>query len=110
MPLAKTIKEGNTTTEVHDLMGGVGKLSVDEVLAGTGGKAGQFTEIQPDGSKITYFVEEVSFGTSDQSILIKQQLIYGTNSTNLFIIIDLRKKSRIMKLQSTKLPLPQQKR
>ena len=70
MPLAKTIKEGNTTTEVHDLMGGVGKLSVDEVLAGTGGKAGQFTEIQPDGSKITYFVEEVSFGTSDQSILI----------------------------------------
>ena len=39
MPLAKTIKEGNTTTEVHDLMGGVGKLSVDEVLAGTGGKA-----------------------------------------------------------------------
>ena len=109
MPLAKTIKEGNTTTEVHDLMGGVGKLSVDEVLAGTGGKAGTFTEIQPDGSKITYFVEEVSFGTSDQSILIKQQL-YGMNSTNLFIIIDLRKKSRIMKLQSTKSPLPQQKR
>ena len=41
-------------------MGGVGKLSADEVLQGTGGKAGQFTEIQPDGSKITYFVEEVS--------------------------------------------------
>ena len=60
MPLVKTIKEGNTTTEVHDLMGGVGKLSADEVLQGTGGKAGQFTEIQPDGSKITYFVEEVS--------------------------------------------------
>ena len=75
MPLAKTIKEGNTTTEVHDLMGGVGKLSVDEVLAGTGGKSGQFTEIQPDGSKITYFVEEVSVGTSTQSILLILKLI-----------------------------------
>jgi hypothetical protein len=37
---------------------GVGKLSADEVLQNTGGKAGQFTETQPDGSKITYFVEE----------------------------------------------------
>ena len=69
MPLVKTIKEGNTTTEVHDLMGGVGKLSADEVLAGTGGKAGQFTEIQPDGSKITYFVEEVSLTNSDYKLL-----------------------------------------
>ena len=80
MPLVKTIKEGNTTTEVHDLMGGVGKLSADEVLAGTGGKAGQFTEIQPDGSKITYFVEEVSWTNSDcklfdNKILFKNQFV-----------------------------------
>ena len=61
MPLVKTIKEGDTTTEVHDLMGGLGKLSADEVLEKTGSKAGQFTEIQADGSKITYFVEEVRF-------------------------------------------------
>ena len=59
MPLVKTIKDGNTTTEIHDEMEGLGKLSADEVLAKTGSKAGQFTEIQPDGSKITYFVEEV---------------------------------------------------
>jgi hypothetical protein len=59
MPLVKTIEEGNTRTEVHDLMGGVGNMSADDVLANTGGKAGTFTEIQPDGSKITYFVEEV---------------------------------------------------
>ena len=59
MPLVKTIKEGTTITEVHDLTGGVGHLSADEVLDKTGLKAGQFTEIQPDGSKITYTVEEV---------------------------------------------------
>ena len=59
MPLVKTIEEGNTRTEVHDLMGGVGNMSADEVLAKTGAKAGTFTEVQPDGSKITYFVEEV---------------------------------------------------
>ena len=59
MPLVKTIKDGNTTTEIHDEMEGLGKLSADEVLAKTGSKAGQFTEIQADGSKITYFVEEV---------------------------------------------------
>ena len=61
-------------------MGGVGKLSADEVLAGTGGKAGQFTEIQPDGSKITYFVEEVSLTNSDcklfdNKILFKNQFV-----------------------------------
>ena len=60
MPLVKTVKEGDVTTEIHDLMEGVGDLSADQVLERTGAKAGQFTEIQPDGSKITYFVEEAS--------------------------------------------------
>ena len=59
MPLIKTIEDGNTKTEIHDLMGGVGNLSADEVLDRTGVKAGTFTEIQPDGTKITYTVEEV---------------------------------------------------
>ena len=59
MPLIKTIEDGNTKTEIHDLMGGVGNLSADDVLERTGAKAGTFTEIQPDGTKITYTVEEV---------------------------------------------------
>ena len=57
--MSKTIKEGNVTTEIVDLTGGLGNLSIDEVLARTGGKAGEIVEIQPDGSKVTYFVEEV---------------------------------------------------
>ena len=60
--MSKTVKkEGNVTTEIVDLTGGLGNLSIDEVLARTGGKAGEIVEIQPDGSKVTYFVEEVRF-------------------------------------------------
>ena len=93
MPLVKTIKEGNTTTEVHDLMGGVGKLSADEVLQGTGGKAGQFTEIQPDGSKITYFVEEVSMINDIECHDINATLeVFSHLNT-----IHSRKKNQIMK-------------
>ena len=62
--MSKTIKEGNVTTEIVDLTGGLGNLSIDEVLARTGGKAGEIVEIQPDGSKVTYFAEEVGSGCS----------------------------------------------
>ena len=67
MPLVKTIEEGNVTTEIIDLTDGLGNLSPDEVLARTGGGAGQVTVTQPDGSKVTYFVEEVSFFTLPDS-------------------------------------------
>ena len=73
MPLIKTIQEGNVTTEIHDLMEGVGDLSADQVLERTGTKAGQFTEIQPDGSKVTYFVEEARIVM--QSMIIIQYYI-----------------------------------
>ena len=58
--MSKTVKTV-VTTEIVDLTGGLGNLSIDEVLARTGGKAGEIVEIQPDGSKVTYFVEEVRF-------------------------------------------------
>lgn len=80
MPLVKTIKDGNTTTEIHDEMEGLGKLSADEVLAKTGSKAGQFTEIQADGSKITYFVEEVrTFWTNAFSSFTLYSHAYAVN-------------------------------
>ena len=77
MSVSKTIKkEGNVTTEIVDLTGGIGNLSVDEVLSRTGGGAGQIVEIQPDGSKITYFVEEVNILLCSYFLNGVQFLIY----------------------------------
>ncbi len=57
MPVVKTIQEGNVTTEIIDMTDGVGNLSTDEILAKTGGMAGEHVEIGPDGTKYTYSVE-----------------------------------------------------
>ena len=110
MPLVKTIKDGNTTTEIHDEMEGLGKLSADEVLAKTGSKAGQFTEIQPDGSKITYFVEEVRIlltSSCASEIFCKQfhSNAYAVNSYYFLILYSnfiQRRKNLNSKLQNMK--------
>ena len=57
MPVVKTVKEGNVTTEIVDMTGGKGHLSTDEILAKTGGQAGQHMEVGPDGKTYTYSVE-----------------------------------------------------
>ena len=57
MPVVKTIKEGNVTTEIIDMTEGKGHLSTDEILSRTGGKGGQYTEVGPDGKTYTYSVE-----------------------------------------------------
>lgn len=57
MPVVKTIKEGNVTTEIVDMTDGKGHLSTDEILARTGGKAGEHVEVGPDGKTYTYSVE-----------------------------------------------------
>ena len=57
MPVVKTVKEGNVTTEIVDMTGGKGHLSTDEILARTGGQAGQHMEVGPDGKTYTYSVE-----------------------------------------------------
>ena len=57
MPVVKTIKEGNVTTEIIDMTDGKGHLSTDEILNKTGGKAGQHVEVGPDGKTYTYSVE-----------------------------------------------------
>ena len=57
MPVVKTIKEGNVTTEIIDETEGKGHLSTDEILAKTGGKGGTYTEVGPDGKTYTYSVE-----------------------------------------------------
>ena len=57
MPVVKTIKEGNVTTEIIDMTEGKGHLSTDEILNKTGGKAGQHVEVGPDGKTYTYSVE-----------------------------------------------------
>ena len=45
------------TTEIVDMTGGKGHLSTDEILAKTGGQAGQHMEVGPDGKTYTYSVE-----------------------------------------------------
>ena len=57
MPVVKTVTEGNVTTEIIDLTEGKGHLSTDEILAKTGGKAGEHVEVGPDGKTYTYSVE-----------------------------------------------------
>ena len=57
MPVVKTVQEGNVTTEIVDMTGGKGHLSTDEILARTGGQAGQHMEVGPDGKTYTYSVE-----------------------------------------------------
>ena len=57
MPVVKTVKEGNVTTEIIDMTGGKGHLSTDEILAKTGGKGGEYSEVGPDGKTYTYSVE-----------------------------------------------------
>ena len=57
MPVVKTIKEGNVTTEIIDMTDGKGHLSTDEILSKTGGMAGQHVEVGPDGKTYTYSVE-----------------------------------------------------
>ena len=65
MPVVKTVKEGNVTTEIIDMTEGKGHLSTDQILAKTGGQGGQHTEVGPDGKTYTYSVEveEVSHFT-----------------------------------------------
>ena len=57
MPVVKTIKEGNVTTEIIDMTEGKGHLSTDEILNKTGCNAGQHVEVGPDGKTYTYSVE-----------------------------------------------------
>ena len=57
MPVVKTSKEGNVTTEIIDMTEGKGHLSTDEILAKTGTQGGTYTEVGPDGKTYTYSVE-----------------------------------------------------
>ena len=63
MTTVKTTVEGDVTTEIMDMSGGVaGDLDTDAILAKMGGQGGSYTETLPDGTQVTYEVdvEEVS--------------------------------------------------
>ena len=78
MPVVKTIKEGNVTTEIIDMTEGKGHLSTDEILNKTGGKAGQHVEVGPDGKTYTYSVEveevHLSYLSDDLTLLFNAKL------------------------------------
>jgi len=54
----RTLVEGDVTTEIEDLSGGLaGKLNTDELLAKAGSAGGTWTETRPDGTTVTYEVD-----------------------------------------------------
>lgn len=59
----KTVfEEGNVTTEILDLSEGIaGSIDTDSILQRTGGGAGSYTEVRPDGTKVTYEVDVEEF-------------------------------------------------
>ncbi len=58
----RVVKEGNVTTEITDMTGGLGgTMDADALMAKMGGKAGTFTETKPDGTVVTYEMEVEEF-------------------------------------------------
>ena len=54
----KKIVDGNVTTEVFDLSGGhAGDIDTDAILERMGGQGGSYTEVRPDGTRVTYEVD-----------------------------------------------------
>lgn len=57
-PPSKRFVEGNTTTEIFDLSEGqAGDIDADAILQRTGGQGGSYTEVRPDGTRVTYEVD-----------------------------------------------------
>ena len=66
----RVIKEGNVTTEITDMTGGIGgSMTADELMAKMGGRAGTFTEVKPDGTVVTYEMEVEEF--TEEVIIMK---------------------------------------
>ena len=84
MPVVKTSKEGNVTTEIIDMTEGKGHLSTDEILAKTGTQGGTYTEVGPDGKTYTYSVEVEEVRIFDHFTLSSAlfcRLVQCTNSS-----------------------------
>jgi len=55
----RTTQKGNVTTTIVDMTNGLGGRSAEEILALTGGgKTREYTETRPDGSTVTYTIDE----------------------------------------------------
>ena len=83
----KTIVDGDVTTEIMDLSGGVaGDLDTEAILAKMGGKAGSYTETRPDGTTVTYEVdleeEEIEYEVEEViTTTTSTKVIEGTSSS-----------------------------
>ena len=54
----KKIVEGNVTTEIFDLSEGqAGDIDTEAIMQRMGGQGGSFTEVRPDGTRVTYEID-----------------------------------------------------
>ncbi len=64
----KKIVEGNVTTEIFDLSDGqAGTIDPETILEKMGGQAGSYTEVRPDGTRVTYEVD-----VEEEEIIVRQ--------------------------------------
>ena len=62
----KKIIDGNVTTEVFDLSGGeAGNIDPDKIMERIGGEGGSYTEVRPDGTRVTYEVDVEEYEEDD---------------------------------------------
>lgn len=55
---SKKIVEGNVTTEIFDLSDGqAGDIDTEAILQRMGGQGGSYTEVRPDGTRVTYEID-----------------------------------------------------
>ena len=70
MPVTTVKKEGNVTTEIMDLTGGLGgNINAEEIMAKMGGGGGSYTETRADGTTVTYELDVEEFEVRENALL-----------------------------------------
>ena len=89
---SKTVVDGNVTTEIVDMTGGVtGAMSADDLMKKMGGKAGTYTETKPDGTVVTYEldVEEFEVGIKRELLNRMSNTLFLSGMTKRSILVSL---------------------